>query len=52
MKNFKNEQLTNLELVSVKGGREVKKMDHDGDGRWDEKVITRNDGSTKHVYRV
>lgn len=52
MNLLKKQKLTNSELVAVKGGRKVTKIDHDGDGEWDEKIVTRNDGSTKRVVRV
>jgi len=31
--------LDNKELKSINGGREVVKIDLDGDGRWDKKII-------------
>jgi hypothetical protein len=43
MKNF--EKLSELELASLNGGRTVDKQDLDGDGKWDMKIVTRNDGT-------
>ncbi|MGQ1911812.1 hypothetical protein ACT3CE_18815 [Marinifilum sp. RC60d5] len=53
MKNLLKEKITNLELVSVRGGlREVEKFDHDGDGRWDEKIVKKDGRVIKRVNRT
>ncbi|WP_321294966.1 bacteriocin class II family protein [Marinifilum fragile] len=43
MKNF--EVMNKLELSAIKGGRTVDKVDLDDDGKWDIKIVTRNDGT-------
>jgi hypothetical protein len=47
----KMEILTKDELKTLKGGRKVFKYDVDGDGKWDVKIIRRNNGTLKYVYR-
>ncbi|MDQ2179396.1 hypothetical protein [Marinifilum sp. D714] len=52
MKDLLKDAITNLELVTVKGGkREVEKIDHDGDGRWDEKIVKKDGKEIKRVIR-
>ena len=43
MKNF--EVLSTEKLINVKGGRTVEKVDLTGDGKWNIKIVTRNDGT-------
>jgi len=39
--------LNNTELSSVTGGRRVERIDVNGDGRWDVKIVYRNNGTVK-----
>lgn len=43
MKNF--EVLSTENLINVKGGRTVTKIDLTDDGKWNIKIVTRNDGT-------
>lgn len=42
-------QLTRNETQKILGGRDVEKFDDDGDGKWDRKLVYRNDGSLKKI---
>lgn len=51
MKNLKKHTLVKSDLSKVVGGREVRKIDVDGDGRWDIKYIKRNNGTQVVIFR-
>jgi len=45
--NFKGDCLSKEELTRIEGGREVYRLDLDGDGTWDLKIVVRNNGEVK-----
>lgn len=47
MNNFY--KLSEKEMATLKGGRDVKKHDIDGDGDWDIKVVRDKEGKTKKI---
>lgn len=52
MENFKKNKLVKSDLSKVVGGgRIVRKVDIDGDGRWDVKYIRRRNGTQVIIFR-
>jgi len=49
MENLK--ELSNEQMKTLNGGRLVIKIDRDGDGRWDEKHVWKNNGTYVARYR-
>ena len=44
-------ELKREEMRVVNGGRKVRKIDLDGDGKWDVKLVYNNDGSLRRIVQ-
>lgn len=51
MYNFTKTKLSLSDMNEIRGGRDVRKEDTDGDGKWDVKVVTKDSGAVKVVLR-